>query len=265
MIITYHLHDKGYKLEYLQQVTATETSARNIVVLSLIFSFIGYYVLMSLRRVYSYRLRLREQVSNMDSINLNWLRLLLYGFSTLFFVLILLQIAHGSVPENKIVDYLIMALLILTLMFVIAVIIKGLNTDMSFIIPSDNQKAKITKDRSTEIGRKRFAELIALMSSEAPYLNPELNLRELAKLLDLTPRELSITINSEAGKSFFDFINAYRINFAKERLNKSNDEKLTVLEIMYDSGFNSKSSFNTAFKKHTGTTPTDYKNRNRSA
>ena len=58
---------------------------------------------------------------------------------------------------------------------------------------------------------------------------------------------------------FFDFINAYRIKEVQNILKESTDDKLTVLEAMYQAGFNSKSSFNTAFKKETGLTPTEFR------
>ena len=61
------------------------------------------------------------------------------------------------------------------------------------------------------------------------------------------------------GLHFFDFMNQYRINYAKDLLIDQNRQDLTVLEILYDAGFNSKSSFNTEFKKRSGVTPTEYR------
>ena len=63
----------------------------------------------------------------------------------------------------------------------------------------------------------------------------------------------------ELGKSFFDLINSYRIEEAKKMIKEPEDEKMTISEVMYKVGFNSKSSFNTAFKKYTGLTPSEYK------
>ncbi len=89
------------------------------------------------------------------------------------------------------------------------------------------------------------------MTSEEPFLEPSLTVKSLSKKIDIQHRELSILINHELGLHFFDFINEYRIDPSKK--------KHTVLEILYEVGFNSKSSFNTAFKKYTGTTPTAYR------
>ncbi|MDX1667550.1 MAG: helix-turn-helix domain-containing protein, partial [Saprospiraceae bacterium] len=84
---------------------------------------------------------------------------------------------------------------------------------------------------------------------------------ELAEMLDLPAKTLSQVINESLDQHFFDFINQYRIEEAKRLLCLSKNSFTTILEVMYAAGFNSKSSFNTAFKKHTGTTPSQFRNR----
>lgn len=71
-----------------------------------------------------------------------------------------------------------------------------------------------------------------------------------------------IRIIAHLNKHFFDFVNEYRIEKAKELLTHPERKEYTVLEILYEVGFNSKSSFNTAFKKRTGLTPTEYRRKN---
>ena len=95
------------------------------------------------------------------------------------------------------------------------------------------------------------------MNTEKPYLDPELNLQKLATSLNLPEKQLSQLINKHIGKHFFDYVNEYRINEAKTLLKEQTD--LTVLEIVYQIGFNSKSSFYTAFKKVTLQTPLAYR------
>ena len=99
--------------------------------------------------------------------------------------------------------------------------------------------------------------LISFMQSEKPYLDDKLTLQKLAEQIKLPEKQLSSLINQQTGKHFFDFINEFRINDAKSLL--KSQPQLTVLEILYEVGFNSKSSFYTAFKKETGLTPTDYR------
>ena len=97
------------------------------------------------------------------------------------------------------------------------------------------------------------------MTEEKPYLDFELTLQKLAIQVDIPERELSLLINHHLNKHFFDFINEYRINDAKILLKDPTKKELTVLEILYEVGFNSKSSFYTAFKKATNQTPTEYR------
>ena len=72
-------------------------------------------------------------------------------------------------------------------------------------------------------------------------------------------RYLSQIINDSLQKNFFDFINFYRIEESKNYLSDSKYKKLNILEVLYEVGFNSKSTFNKVFKEHTGLTPTEYR------
>jgi AraC-like DNA-binding protein len=97
------------------------------------------------------------------------------------------------------------------------------------------------------------------MLDKEPYLDASLTLQKLASQLNMPSRELSILINQQIGKHFFDFVNEYRIKKAMEKLRNASLKKSTIQEIMYDVGFNSKTPFNTAFKKHTYLTPSQFR------
>ncbi|WP_163321985.1 helix-turn-helix domain-containing protein [Draconibacterium mangrovi] len=97
------------------------------------------------------------------------------------------------------------------------------------------------------------------MKVNEPFMDSSLSVYDLAKQINVPSRDLSIAINHIVKKHFFDYVNEYRIKKAMEIFKNTNDEKLTVLEVLYEVGFNSKSSFNTAFKKFTGTTPSEFK------
>jgi AraC-like DNA-binding protein len=97
------------------------------------------------------------------------------------------------------------------------------------------------------------------MELRRPWLEPDLTLEQLAAQLKLRPKLLSQAINEGLGQNFFEFINTYRIGEAKRLLTNPADKKITVLEVLYQVGFNSKSSFNTVFKKQTGMTPSEFK------
>jgi AraC-like DNA-binding protein len=94
------------------------------------------------------------------------------------------------------------------------------------------------------------------MSAQKPYLDNSLTLQGLAEQTNSSERQLSFLINKVLGQHFYDYINSYRIEEAC-RLLTQND--LNIQQIMYEVGFNSKSSFNTAFKKNTGQTPSQFR------
>lgn len=116
---------------------------------------------------------------------------------------------------------------------------------------SDNPKIKL-----------QIEKIKTLMESKEPFLDASFSLHDLANLTDIPIRELSIIINHHLNKHFFDFVNRYRIEKAKQLLISPDRSEYTVLEILYEVGFNSKSSFNTAFKKQTNLTPTQYRKSN---
>jgi len=94
-----------------------------------------------------------------------------------------------------------------------------------------------------------------LQSEDKPFINPKISLSEVAKLLGVNAQQLSQVINEKTRLNFSDFINLYRVNLAKEILNSPEFNKLTIDAIAEKAGFNSKSPFYIAFKKHTGMTP----------
>jgi len=106
-------------------------------------------------------------------------------------------------------------------------------------------------------GRPGLDELLSHMAQRRPFLDPDLTLADLSDQVAMTPREVSELINQSAGAHFFDFVNRYRIEHAQSLLVAP--ERPSITAVMHESGFNSKSSFNTAFKKHAGMTPSAYR------
>ena len=104
-----------------------------------------------------------------------------------------------------------------------------------------------------------IGQLTTLMSQEQPFLNPELNLQQLAKLLKIKPKQLTYVVNTGLNQSFYDFVNSHRIEHIKMklRLPESINQKLEV--IAYESGISSSSTFNRLFKKFEKITPNEYR------
>lgn len=101
--------------------------------------------------------------------------------------------------------------------------------------------------------------LLDYMETEQPYLNPKLGLQELADAVDLPPHTVSQVINELLAINLQAFINAYRVDEAKRKMAVPEHAHKTLLALAFESGFNSKTSFNRVFKNHTGLTPTQYR------
>ncbi|WP_413670686.1 ABC transporter permease [Mucilaginibacter sp. Mucisp86] len=107
--------------------------------------------------------------------------------------------------------------------------------------------------------KQKGAWLKKIVRENLYYLDPELNLRSLAEKLDLHPNELSRIINTVLKKSFNDFINEYRVAEVAQKMQDPAYAHLTLLGIAFESGFNSKTTFNRTFKQMTGKSPAEYK------
>jgi AraC-like DNA-binding protein len=138
---------------------------------------------------------------------------------------------------------------------------------ISFLNPND-EPTIIIQDALTPLVEKEpelvenlsnyKEKLESYMKKNKPYTNPGLTLNELAQKLKLTPHLLSKIINEGYNKNFFDFINEYRIEEFKLRFEDPRNRQYTMLAIAFEVGFNSKTSFNRAFKKMTQQTPREF-------
>jgi len=140
-----------------------------------------------------------------------------------------------------------------------------LNDSPLRIRPSEQERSPVDKYKKSALtgdqSEKILNRLTVLMEKEKPHLEMGLTLPALSKMLDVSPHHLSQVINEVLAKSFFDFVNEYRVREAKKALASSDSERFSILGIAMDAGFNSKSAFYTAFKKHTGMTPSQFKER----
>ncbi len=100
--------------------------------------------------------------------------------------------------------------------------------------------------------------ILQLMQAGKAYEDPELSLTQVAKQLESNPSHVSKMVNKGFGVNFNDFVNQFRIAAVKEMLNNGEHKKQTLLGIAFECGFNSKATFNRAFKKVTGLSPKDW-------
>lgn len=138
---------------------------------------------------------------------------------------------------------------------------RGVTGDMKPIkeIVAEEKLQTLGSDGPKNKTEQKLSVLQAYMNENEPYLNASLTIKELAKELKWPERDLSILINHQLNQHFFDFINEYRIKKAMKLLRDPSYNKHTILEILYEVGFNSKTPFNTAFKKITKQTPSQYR------
>ena len=104
-----------------------------------------------------------------------------------------------------------------------------------------------------------FKKVQRLVSEESLYLEASISLKSISEKLSASSREISQAINENGQQNFHEFMNGYRISKAKNLLSDSEYENKKIAAIAYDSGFNTVTAFNVAFKKVTGTTPSNFR------
>ena len=109
-----------------------------------------------------------------------------------------------------------------------------------------------------DIAAQYIGRVLNHMESKRPYLNPDLRLSELAEELNIPKHQLSQVINQKLELNFFDFVNQYRVELAKQQLTDDRLAHVTIQGIAMESGFSNKASFNRIFKKFTDLTPSAY-------
>jgi AraC-like DNA-binding protein len=126
-------------------------------------------------------------------------------------------------------------------------------------VPAENTRKK---KELLDAGAVRAynTKLLQYIHEKRPFLDPDLSLRSLAEQINMHPNQLSWLVNESMGRNFNEFINHYRVEAFKELANDPKNSHLSLIGLAYDSGFNSKTVFNTYFKKETGLTPKEYLN-----
>lgn len=217
------------------------------------------YWSLSFRKLQNHLNHIHEFSSSVEKIDLFWLKYFLLvllfivaaWFNLVFFnlkklieltpfiyLLSVFFLAYFSLQQKEIFDFS-----------------KSDLNDLSTIKDYKKEKPKrVSQTRMDELNER----LQILINAEKLYLDNDLNLPKLAKSLNASCNETSFVINELYGCNFYNFINKYRIEEAKKMLLSEKHSQLNILGIAYESGFSSKTTFNTTFKKHTGFSPSDF-------
>jgi AraC-like DNA-binding protein len=221
---------------------------------------VSAYLLAVRRELRRYDERIKNTKSSLEHINLRWLWVGTINFIVVFvmiFVMILLQASGLNVlPIYNVAVPISVSVIIYYMGYL------GLRqpTIFSPIEELGTASRKYEKSALTqEKGRELAARLTQYMERERPYLDSELTLPKLAEMLQVPPHHLSQVINEFLGQNFFDFVNAYRVDEARRLLQNPEKAAFTVLAVAEEAGFNSKTAFNTAFKKVAGQTPSEFR------
>ena len=233
-----------------------------------------YYIILILLMLRNHSSSLEKAFSNIEKIRLNWLRniIILVGFVWIVFifenVLYLLDIQFYKIFDLASV---FAALMVYTLgymgllkseVFERPAFIESykytkqsIDSDLTELTPVKKyEKSGLTEKKLEEY----FSRLDKLMKEEKFYLDSNLTLKQLADLLEISNHNLSQIINTRLNQNFFDYINQYRVEEVKHYLDDPQKKNITLLSLGFDAGFNSKSSFNSIFKRYTGLTPSEY-------
>jgi AraC-like DNA-binding protein len=228
----------------------------NFTILILAHNFL--YILFSLLSMKSTTISFRGfYKSILISSQNTWLQILLVGFIIIWivnlnsFALYMILKKPGWCAYTESIYALTAFIFINTIMFFLL-----LKPDVYYIIAKYKNNKLKEHDKSEYLQR-----LNSYMDAHKPFLNPDITLEALANEISVNPRLLSQIINETFNKNFKSYILEYRIKESMNILADSKHAKLTILEILYQVGFNSKSAFNNQFKLYTNLTPIEYRSK----
>lgn len=237
-------YDDNINVPYIQRM-------QNI----LLFAWNAVYFYLSLRHYYGYRVWIEHNYSNTLNIKFGWLRNFLFLFGGLLLLSAAFELTNSFVVTLSYGQIFYYEVVLALLVYYLAIVgyLRSESVAVHFL-PEAEKPAKIK--RADDLGRQK-KDLEDLMASQKPYLEPELTLADLARIAGMNSGALSRVINSGFGMNFNDFVNTYRIDECKARL-RQGAPGLSLLGVAFECGFNSKATFNRAFKKLTGLAPSAY-------
>jgi AraC-like DNA-binding protein len=255
--IYYHLQPSDYQHLIQSAIQRQELPPGFYYSILLVYAHLGTYIYFAYREIIYYRQQLQQRFSQLKKRNLDWLIFMIFSVA----VMLLITLTYSLLPlaTQTLLHVGLIVVIAFIFAFVNTIVWKALNQPLIFSGVEQEEAVNIAGAFS-EFERAEYDRKIQqVITTEHAFLNSDLTLDELAERTSIPAKKLSQFINENYRQNFFDFVNSYRINEAKRILTESKDPKLTVQEVMYQSGFNSKSSFNTLFKKKTGQTPSEFR------
>jgi AraC-like DNA-binding protein len=224
------------------------------------------YLILIIRLLDTHLSNVKSYFSNIDNKDLSWLRWSIILFCCVLVVSSVQLFLPNSVSESWFPrsGFLVFEFLWLSTFAALAIkqsVIYKENKQFQHINESTRQETnKYSRSKMSETDIKRIEmKLINAMEQDNLQSDPSLTLRKLSDTTGVSENRISQVLNLRIGMGFYDFVNYWRIKNACKRLENTNE---SLLDITYAVGFNSRSTFNLAFKKHTGETPSGYRKSN---
>jgi len=228
-----------------------------------------YFSVKSLSLLNRHKKNVKKEFSYSESVDLGWLRNLIYsllfiGVTSILLVVMLYFPGITTIYETDFIGYLMITFFIFALGFWGYKQGKIFSYKETHAPEEDSYKFYYNKKSNTNKLKQdsdltlQTDKLKLFIITEKPYLEPKLSLYQLASLLGITSHQLSFILNNILKCNFFEFINYYRVEEVKKRLAKKENKNFTIFSIALECGFNSKASFNRIFKNITGKTPSEY-------
>jgi AraC-like DNA-binding protein len=246
----------------LQLIKEAEIPAQNDtdIVLYMLWLQIGIYWILAFLKIINHQKNIKLFASNTSKIDLNWLKYFLFGIS----FMVLLWVLESLNDSNPII-----ALMSVSGYFIGTYVLGYFALRQEEIYPFKKIEIEEIKEIIEETPTKQariseedlmlFKEKLSyLMLSEKLFLDDTLSLPKLADKIQISSHNLSYVLNEGFNENFFQFVNRYRIEEAKTLLLSPKYQQLSMIGIAYESGFSSKTTFNTTFKKVTGISPSEY-------
>jgi len=231
----------------------------------------------------SYQKSIQHLFSEVSQINLGWVKWLINGY--IFLIVSLLVLFYFVVRYPNQFDVLIVINTALITPYIYLMTFKGLTQRTLWQMTANEQKKNLEREireaEEMELLKKekkksqdvklhqqsKIAEIVSriseTMQNKKLYQETELTLQMLAQVLGLPSYQVSHAINEGMNQNFYDLINTYRVEEAKRLLLDPKNRNFTILSVGFEAGFNSKTTFNTVFKRFTGLTPTEYREKER--
>ncbi len=221
---------------------------------------IAAYLFLIFKKLIEYNKIIKENYSFTEKINLSWLLILLFGFTAMWFIN-LLQWLTGILGIHLGEANYMLTLIAVFINLLFALTISYKSIEQSNYLSGIAVPRRYINSSLTPVDCKNIIDkLTAKMEEEKIYIKPALTLEDLSASVGIPARHISQSVKVILKSNFYDFINKYRVEEFKRRLIEESSQHLSFIALAYESGFSSKSVFNSAFKKYVGITPKEYWN-----